>query len=253
MPSQDALRWARLPFCSPAFWWAERSGARGRSDQGRLQHGADRRGRAERQAEPAGAGNLARRRQRQGRASGPPGRARLLRRPEQSQQRAGHLHQAHQRRQGRPAGRALCHQHDRAGDAGHHAEQQDDDRHARRSTSTASSTIRRYFSMVPGGDEGTLAFSRGWFELAAAQNPEAEDRRARRRRRRIRQDRLRRRARERQERRLRHRLRQELSAGHDRHGADHARHAGDQCRIWCLPAPIRPTRSASCAPRTKSA
>jgi branched-chain amino acid transport system substrate-binding protein len=29
----------------------------------------------------------------------------------------------------------------------------------------------RYFSMVPGGDEGTLAFSRGWFELAAAQSP----------------------------------------------------------------------------------
>jgi branched-chain amino acid transport system substrate-binding protein len=25
--------------------------------------------------------------------------------------------------------------------------------------------------MVPGGDEGTLAFSRGWFELAAAQSP----------------------------------------------------------------------------------
>src|SRR5215218_2934953 len=23
----------------------------------------------------------------------------------------------------------------------------------------------RYFSMVPGGDEGTLAFSRGWFEI----------------------------------------------------------------------------------------
>jgi branched-chain amino acid transport system substrate-binding protein len=29
----------------------------------------------------------------------------------------------------------------------------------------------RYFSMVPGGDEGTLAFSRGWFELAAARQP----------------------------------------------------------------------------------
>ena len=28
-----------------------------------------------------------------------------------------------------------------------------------------------YFSMVSGGDEGTLFFSRGWFELAAAQNP----------------------------------------------------------------------------------
>src|SRR3979409_2123074 len=29
----------------------------------------------------------------------------------------------------------------------------------------------RYFSMVPGGDEGTLAFPRGWFEIAAAQSP----------------------------------------------------------------------------------
>src|ERR1700704_4512617 len=29
----------------------------------------------------------------------------------------------------------------------------------------------RYFSMVPGGDEGTLAFSRGWFEIAAALTP----------------------------------------------------------------------------------
>ena len=29
----------------------------------------------------------------------------------------------------------------------------------------------RYFSMIPGGNEGTLAFSRGWFEVAMAQNP----------------------------------------------------------------------------------
>jgi branched-chain amino acid transport system substrate-binding protein len=29
----------------------------------------------------------------------------------------------------------------------------------------------RYFSMIPGGNEGTLAFSRGWFEIAMAQNP----------------------------------------------------------------------------------
>jgi branched-chain amino acid transport system substrate-binding protein len=29
----------------------------------------------------------------------------------------------------------------------------------------------RYFSMIPGGDEGTLAFSRGWFEIAMAQDP----------------------------------------------------------------------------------
>ena len=62
---------------------------------------------------PAGAGNLARRRQRQGRTAGASGRARLLRRPEQPEQRAGDLHQAHQRRQSRPADRPLCHQHDR--------------------------------------------------------------------------------------------------------------------------------------------
>ncbi len=29
----------------------------------------------------------------------------------------------------------------------------------------------KYFSMVPGGAEGALAFSRGWFEIAMAQNP----------------------------------------------------------------------------------
>ncbi len=29
----------------------------------------------------------------------------------------------------------------------------------------------RYFSMIPGGPEGTLSFSSGWFELAMAQNP----------------------------------------------------------------------------------
>jgi branched-chain amino acid transport system substrate-binding protein len=29
----------------------------------------------------------------------------------------------------------------------------------------------RYFSTIPGGDEGALAFSRGWFEIAMAQTP----------------------------------------------------------------------------------
>src|SRR3981081_3778013 len=33
----------------------------------------------------------------------------------------------------------------------------------------------RYFSMVPGGDEGTLAFSRGWFEIEAAQSPQPKN------------------------------------------------------------------------------
>ena len=111
----------------------------------------------------------------------------------------------------------------------------------------------RYFSMVPGGDEGTLAFSRGWFEVAAAQTSQAEDRGDRRRRRRVRQDRLRRRARERQEGRLRDHLRQELSAGHRRHGAGHARRSRRPTRTWSSPAPIRPTPSASCAPPTRSA
>ena len=86
----------------------------------------------------------------------------------------------------------------------------------------------RYFSMVPGGDEGTLAFSRGWFEIAAAQTPKPKTVALIGGRRRVRQDGVRRRARERQSRRLRHRLRQELSARHHRHGADRARHSGHQ-------------------------
>ncbi len=137
---------------------------------------------------------------------GPAGRTRLLRRPEQPGECARHLHQADQRRQSRPAARALCDQHDRAGDAGAHAEQQDDDQPAGASTSTGTSTTRRYFSMVPVGAEGALAFSRGFFELAAAQKPKpstvaivAADAE-------FGQDRLRRRARERQEARLQDRL-----------------------------------------------
>src|SRR5262249_8371019 len=115
-----------------------------------------------------GAGNLARRRQRQRRTLGTSRRARLLRRPEQSQQRARHLHQAHQRRQSRPADRAtnmiapampVIMQAGKMtiGMLGVNVNRQ--------------FNYSRYFSMVPGGDEGTLAFSRGWFEIAAAQTP----------------------------------------------------------------------------------
>ena len=60
-----------------------------RSDQGRLQHVADRRDRAERPAASGCARNLARRRECGGRPARPSGRTRLLRRPEQPGERAG--------------------------------------------------------------------------------------------------------------------------------------------------------------------
>ena len=44
----------------------------------------------------------------------------------------------------------------------------------------------KYFSMVPVGSDGVNAFSKGFFEMAAAQDPEAADRRDHRRRRRVR-------------------------------------------------------------------
>ena len=180
--------------------------ARRRSDQGRLQHGADRRGGAQRQAEPAGAGNLARRRQRQGRPAGPAGRTRLLRRPEQS-------------RTWCPASTPSCSASTKSTCCSVPMRPTWSRRRCRCIMQNNKMTISmlgidvnrqfnypRYFSMVPGGDEGTLAFSRGWFELAAAQKPKPSTVAIVVGRRRIRQDRLRRRARERQEERLQDRL-----------------------------------------------
>ena len=97
----------------------------GRADQDRLRHGADRPARRQRQAGAARHEDLGRGNQRQGRAARASGQARLLRRPEQSFDGAGHLHQAARRRQGRPRGQRLRHQHGRAGDAGRDAEEQD--------------------------------------------------------------------------------------------------------------------------------
>ena len=55
----------------------------------------------------------------------------------------------------------------------------------------------KYFSMVPtGGPNPAPSFSKGFFEIAAAQNPKPQDHRDRRRRRRIRAQRRRRRARQ---------------------------------------------------------
>ena len=60
----------------------------------------------------------------------------------------------------------------------------------------------RYFSMLPTGPKPREAFTEGFFDAAAAQNPKPQDGGARLRRRRVRPQRLRRRAQQRQDRRL---------------------------------------------------
>ena len=110
----------------------------------------------------------------------------------------------------------------------------------------------RYFSMIPGGDEGTLAFSRGWFELATAQNPQAEDGRARGRRRGIRPHRLRRRARQRQERRLDIVYDKSYPPGTHRPHADRARGAGHQSGPHLRVRLSARHGRRSCAPPTRS-
>ena len=86
----------------------------------------------------------------------------------------------------------------------------------------------KYFSMVSIGPEGVNAFSIGFFDLAAAQTAQATDRRDPCRRRRVRPERRPRRPRANQEARLQDRLRQELSAEHNRFRAGGARGAGHQ-------------------------
>ena len=85
---------------------------------------------------------------------------------------------------------------------------------------------------------------------ALEQNPKPTDGRARGRGRGVLQQRLRRRPRERQEAQSQDRLRQELSAEHDRLHADRARAAGGQSRSRRRSAPIRSARSASSTPST---
>ena len=86
----------------------------------------------------------------------------------------------------------------------------------------------KYFSMLPSGPTPKESFTEGFFQIAAAQNPKPTDHRARRRGRRILAQRLRRRAQQHQEIRLQDRLRQDLSAEHDRLLADHPLHAGGE-------------------------
>ncbi len=107
----------------------------------------------------------------------------------------------------------------------------------------------RYFQIAPNGS-GTKAFTKGFFDLAAAQNSEAEDDRDRLCRPAIRARQCRRRARHRQGSRPQRRLRQELSADDGRLLADRARGAGDQSghfRDRLIPA--RFGRHGACHPR----
>ena len=83
----------------------------------------DRRARPERQGRAAGHADLGGQHQCQGRPARPAGEAGLLRRPVQSVNDSGPLYQAARRRQGGPGHQRLRHQHDRAGDADHHAAQ----------------------------------------------------------------------------------------------------------------------------------
>ena len=110
-----------------------------------------------------------------------------------------------------------------------------------------------YFVMIPSGPDPKPAFTKGFFDIAMAQNPKADDGGDRRRRRRVLQERLRRRARERQGGGPEDRLRQDLSAVDDRLRADRARDPGDQSGHrggLLLSARLR---SASCARSTRSA
>ena len=110
-----------------------------------------------------------------------------------------------------------------------------------------------YFVMIPSGPDPKPAFTKGFFDVAMAQNPKpttvaivAADAEFAR-------NAGGRRARERQEGRAQDRLRQDLSAGDHRLRADRARHCGDQSRTSWRSAPIRRIRWAWCAPSTSSA
>ena len=212
--------------CHPGALAVERPG--GRADQDRLQHGPDRRARAQRQVGAAGDAGLGEGRERQGRAPRSPGAARLLRRPEPAFDRTGDLYEAPRHRQGRSRRRALCDGADRAGHADRDAAQPRL-HHAlgpfgqRRVPLSALFPDRAQRLRHQGLHQGLLRSRRG-------ADAEAADDRDRVRRPAICACQCRRRARHRQGSRPQGHLRQELSADDGRLLADRARGAGDQSR-----------------------
>ena len=111
----------------------------------------------------------------------------------------------------------------------------------------------RYFSMVPVRAEGVASFSKGFFELAAAQKPEAGDRRDGRRRRGVRPHRCGRRQGEC----ARSSASRSSMTGAIRRPTRISRRSCAPSRppmpTSCLSRPIRPTPSASSGPRMRSA
>ena len=147
----------------------------GQSDQGRRRPVADRRRRLARQAAPDGARALARRRQRQGRDARPAGRSCFYYDDQSSpSQRAGIytklitvdkvdlLLGPYATNMVAPAMPVIMQNNKMTISL-------------RRSASTGTSTIRRYFSMVPVGPKGPGAFSTGSSSWRRQQNAEAAD------------------------------------------------------------------------------
>ena len=97
----------------------------------------------------------------------------------------------------------------------------------------------KYFSVLPTGPETKESFTEGFFHVAVAAEPEADDRRACRRGCGILAQRLRRRPQQHQEIRPQDRLRQDLSRRHDRLLADRPRACRPPMPISWSSAPIR--------------
>lgn len=149
------------------------------ADQGRLQHGPDRRCRGDRQAGPRRDRNLARRRERKGRAARPAGRSGVLRRSEQSIDSSRDLRQAARHRPCRPADRPLCDQHGHAGHSRDHAEEHADDRAYGECRQRPIPLPALFLDDPVGSRSEARVFD--WF-LRAAAEPEAADPRHHRRR-----------------------------------------------------------------------
>ena len=92
----------------------------------------------------------------------------------QSVDGARHLHQAARRRQGRPRGRRLCDQHDRAGDADRHAAEEDVHQPVRARVN-AEFNYPKYFSVLPTGPNTKPSFTEGFFAGRGGAESEAAD------------------------------------------------------------------------------
>ena len=224
----------------------------GQPDQGRVQHVAHRRGRAQRQAVAGRVGDLARRRQCQGRLARPPGAnwstttTRAIHRTCPaiytkliSVDKVDLILGPYATNMVAPAMPIIM-------------------QNKKTTISMLAIGINRhfnypkYFSMVPtraGRRAGVLA---GILRACGRAEPETQDGGVARGRRRVRPHGGGRREGECQGARLRHRLRPRLSAADNRLLARRAGPAGGQRRSSCSSPPIRPIRSASCARRTRS-